>query len=155
MQLKDQGLRQLVHQILYNEVVSAILRIIHRLDLSSKSPLSATQEVTASMPMSQSYSNWKFHCGRKEVPCELSKSKAVKLTAHLPETTALNLQTCVLCLKSTSSTSKYPCTVGTATEVCLRKLSYCLCVLFSSQVVLVSCPSPLSSPDPWVAHSLS
>lgn len=148
MQLKDQGLRQLVHQILYNEVVSAILRIIHRLDLSSKSPLSATQEVNASMPMSQSYSNQKFHCGREEVSCELKKSKAVKLAAHLPETTALNLQMCVLLSEIyflhqqiSLHSRHYHRGLPAQTELLL------MCT-FSSQVVLVSCPSPFSSPDP-------
>ena len=46
VQLRDHGSRQLVHQIFYDEVLSAILRIVHRLDLSSKSLLTATQDVS-------------------------------------------------------------------------------------------------------------
>lgn len=45
MQFRDPAQRQVVHQITYDEVISAILRIIHRLDLSSKLALFETQEV--------------------------------------------------------------------------------------------------------------
>lgn len=45
MQFKDPALRQAVHQITYDEVISAVLRIIHKLDLSSSSNLSVKQEV--------------------------------------------------------------------------------------------------------------
>ena len=35
-QMRDPGMRHTVHQIIYDEIISAILKIINRLNLSSK-----------------------------------------------------------------------------------------------------------------------
>ena len=85
LQYRDPSLRQVVHQLIYDEVLSAVLRITNRLDLSSKSAAvaAAEQEVSLLHPSTFSKMLAQNRSGKKAHAHKWNSFCASSLTAFL------------------------------------------------------------------------